>query len=540
MQQSPAVNPRRVLNAHGIAVPEARARLGSKHGGSRHVGLSHTGSSHTGLSQAELNNPACVIGAGQRCEHALVDAELNRRLAAYERTVRGRFLRIVDTLKTISAEQHELDFVVRAQRMALDRLGFELPIDLLGEAWVSGLNLRALHSYCIFRSFKTCIDQVDADQAPWRERMVLDAAFIASCGYHTLDVSPCADGRLQGLLPFVLRLAPTKAGAPNDNVFVKAYAGAMFDIESDMGDWSARELERLTGAIPNGESLNYLKLAVYHFSSSHTCTQGCAAHGSNDKLATESALARLNELRSAIENTHGVGAAPEILLIGIDTDLDALRIHLPDARGDLNAYRYLDTGALYKDTLGMSRESARAHLAAAVGKTESAGGWAEGEGAMTDGMCRLVTALAEANLSQIEYVIQHHAGRYEVIGHDEEFICAGEAMSELQLRNQFYFAHLDTVEEGAADMDVGIKIFTGLNIQHGLAVPVLVHFYYSSRVPNSRERAVIRAKRVKAATLARYPALAAQGLIHCQMAVSDRHGPERCGFVEDDVADAGH
>lgn len=520
MQQSPAFNPRRVLNANGDAVPEIRSWLG--------------GSRHAELTLAELDNPACVIGAGQRCEHALVDAELNRRLAKYEATVRGRFTRIVDTLKAISAEQHELDFVVRAQRMAQDRLGFELPADLLGEAWVSGLNLRALHSYCIFRSFKTCIDQVDADQAPWRERMTLDAAFLASCGYHTLDVSPCADGRLQGLLPFVLRLAP------NENVFVKAYAGAMFDIESDMGDWSGRELERLTGAILNGESLNYLKLAVYHFSSSHACSQGCAAHGSNDKLAIESALARLNELRSAIENTHGIGAAPEILLIGLDTDLDALRIHLPDAKGDINAYRYLDTGALYKDTLGMSRESARAHLAATVGKTESAGGWAEGEGPMTDGMCRLVLALAEANLSQIEYVIQHHSGRYEVLGHDEEFICAGEAMSELQLRNQFYFAHLDTVEEGAADMDIGIKIFSGLNIQHGLAVPVLVHFYYSSRVPGSRERAVVRVKRVKAATLARYPALAAQGLINCQMAVSDRHGPERCGFVEDNVADAGH
>jgi len=228
------------------------------------------------------------------------------------------------------------------------------------------------------------------------------------------------------------------------------------------------------------------------------------------------------------------------LLIGVDTDIDALRIHLPDANGDVNVYRYIDTGALYKETLGMSREAARAELAAVVAQAENAGGWAEGAGVMADGMRRLVHALAEANLSQIEYVIQHHAGRYEVIGHDEEFICAGEATNYVQMRNKYYYAHLETVEEGAADMDVGIKIFTGLNVQHGLAVPVLVHFYYSSRVPGSRERAVLRAKRVKAATLARYPALAAQGLINCQMAVSDRFDTERCGFVEDDVADAGH
>ena len=116
---------------------------------------------------AELDNPACVIGPGESCEHALVDEELNRRLYAYEETVRGRFTPIVDTLKTISAFQHELDFVSRARRIAQDRLGFELPAGLLEDAWVSGLDLRALHSYCIFRSFKACIANADSDQAPW-------------------------------------------------------------------------------------------------------------------------------------------------------------------------------------------------------------------------------------------------------------------------------------------------------------------------------------------------------------------------------------
>ncbi|MFP5403487.1 MAG: carboxysome shell carbonic anhydrase domain-containing protein, partial [Gammaproteobacteria bacterium] len=120
------------------------------------------------------------------------------------------------------------------------------------------------------------------------------------------------------------------------------------------------------------------------------------------------------------------------------------------------------------------------------------------------------------------------------------FICAGEAMSELQLRNKFYFAHLDTVEEGAPDMDVGIKIFSGLNINRGLAVPVLVHFHYSSRVPGSRERMVSRCRRVKAAIQDRYRTLHEQGLLYCQMAISDRQGSERCTFIEDSVADAGH
>jgi len=89
-------------------------------------------------------------------------------------------------------------------------------------------------------------------------------------------------------------------------------------------------------------------------------------------------------------------------------------------------------------------------------------------------------------------------------------------------------------------MDVGIRIFTGLNISRGLAVPVLVHFHYSSRVPGGRERAVTRCKRVRTAIESRYARLHEQGLLHCQMAVSDTEGSERCAFVEDDAQLAAH
>lgn len=485
-------------------------------------------------STAVPDNPACVIGPSQRCEHALVDQELNRRLYAYEAQVRGRFSSILTTLKVVSSLQHERDFVERAQNLARQCLGFELPQALLEDAWVTGLDMRALHAYCIFQTVKQCIDLAEQDQAPWRERMALTADFIRACGYHTVDISPCADGRLQGLLPFILRLAP------NDGVTVKAYAGALFDVEADVADWAQRELDRLTGGLPGAETANYLKVAAYHFSTSDPAHQGCAAHGSDEGKAMRSALARLQELRMAIENTFGLGAAPDILLIGVDTDLDAIRVHLPDANGDISPYRYVDAAELYRATLGMDAEAARAHIAAIVAQAERAEGLAKGEGEMTPGMRALVLKLLEANLSQIEYVIQHHAGRYAVIGHDEEFICAGESAAELQLRNQYYFAHLDTVEEGAADMDVGIKIFSGLNVKHGLAIPVLVHFHYSSRVPGARERAIARCRRVKAAIEGRYAELHARGLLHCQMAVSDRHGHERCQFVPDEIVDNGH
>jgi len=153
-------------------------------------------------------------------------------------------------------------------------------------------------------------------------------------------------------------------------VSVKAYAGVMFDVEADVADWTHRELDRLTGGIPGGETGNYLKVAVYHYSTSNPDHQGCAAHGSNDAKALDSALGRLNELRAAVENTFGQGAAPEILLIGMDTDVDALRIHVPDADGEINPARNVCNASLYRETLGMPPETARRHIDAALARAE--------------------------------------------------------------------------------------------------------------------------------------------------------------------------
>jgi hypothetical protein len=60
------------------------------------------------------------------------------------------------------------------------------------------------------------------------------------------------------------------------------------------------------------------------------------------------------------------------------------------------------------------------------------------------------------------------------------------------------------------------------------------------RVPGARERAVTRCKRVRTAIESRYARLYEQGLLHCQMAVSDTEGSERCAFVEDDAQLAAH
>jgi hypothetical protein len=136
-------------------------------------------------------------------------------------------------------------------------------------------------------------------------------------------------------------------------------------------------------------------------------------------------------------------------------------------------------------------------------------------------MARLIERLIGNNFSQIAYVRAHHGDHYADIGHAERFIGAGVGFEEIQLRNLMYFAYLDTVEEATADLDVGIKIFTGLNVSHGLPVPVIVRFDHHGQVPGSRERAEQHCARVAAALQARYAELVDRGLLHVLQVTRD-------------------
>jgi len=125
------------------------------------------------------------------------------------------------------------------------------------------------------------------------------------------------------------------------------------------------------------------------------------------------------------------------------------------------------------------------------------------------------------NFSQIEYVRSNHGAHYPDIGHAERFIGAGVGFEEIQLRNLMYFAYLKTVEEALPDVDVGFKIFNGLNVSRGLPVPVVVRFDYHSKVPGERERAVERCARVSAAIMGRFSELAEKGMLHILQLVRD-------------------
>jgi len=333
-------------------------------------------------------------------------------------------------------------------------------------------------------------------------------AFLLDCGFHEMNVTPCADGRLAHAISYVLRL-------PVGAVRRKSYAGALFDVEEAVQRWSSVEVGRLRAGQPNPADAptRYLKAAMYHFSSLDPEHQGCAAHGSDTRRAATAALDRLEAFREAVENSFCCGASIDVLLLGVDTDTDSLRVHLPDAQGRIDIDRYVDAAAIYAETAHLEAERARAAIRKQLGGT-----------AVGDGLQRLAARLIENNLSQIDYVLSYHGDHYPDPGHEERFIGVGMDFADVQLRNLTYFAFMRTVEEGRADLDVGIGIFRRLNVAHGLPIPILVRFEYPGAVPGARERAIQRCEQVAAAIRARYPDLAEKGLLHTYLTVRDSQG----------------
>lgn len=457
--------------------------------------------------------------AARGAQHPLTDGYVNARLAHCEDSVKGKFDAILPTLKTIAALPYGPDYVERAQQVAQKALEFDLPEKQLDNAWVGGADMKALYAHCSFSALKAAAEKFVDDLNRQVETVQDTNNFFLDCGFHAVDISPCADGRLKGLTRYILRL-PLSSFTRR-----KAYAGALFDVETDVHHWEETELRRFREGVPTtvDSGTRYLKIAVYHTSSSSPNHQGCAAHGSNEHMALDAALERLNQFREAIENSFCCGATTDILLIGVDTDTDAIKVHIPDGNGDLSQHRVVDNTQLYKDTLNMTADQARVAVYEAIrNPNQQSPGWGNGQGEPHEGMRKLIVNLLINNLSQIEYVADLYGGRYPDIGHAERYISVGDGFDEVQMRNVAYYAHLHTLEEGVADMDVGIKIFTGLNVKQGLPIPVAIHYRYDAKVPGSRDRAIVKARRVEAAIRNRYNELDQQGMLYCHISVQDK------------------
>ena len=451
--------------------------------------------------------------------HSLTNRAENQRLHDYEQSVKNAFDAIVPTLKRISAIQHEEDFETQAQAIAHQQLGFDLPQDILADAWVDQLDMRKLYAWCVFETYQRFSDAFFTTDHLLNDKEF--QSFLIECGFHTLDISPCADGRLAHVISYVLRL-------PYREVRRKSYAGAMFDIEDSLAKWTETEFLRFREGRPNtaDEATRYLKTVVYHFSSGDPAHEGCAAHGSDTGRAAQAGLDQLRAFQAAVQNSFCCGASIDLLLIGLDTDTDAIRVHVPDSDGAIELDNYIDVSEVYAQTFAMDAEQAIALIEKRVRAVSAKA---------TPGMIALVCRLISSNISQIDYVNQFFNRRYSDIGHAERFIGAGIGFEEIQLRNLTYFAYMHTVEESTADLDVGVKIFTGLNVSHGLPIPIVIRFDYHGQVPGARDRAMANCQRVAEALRARYAALAKNGLLHTLTAIRDCGAGERIEVLESSV-----
>ena len=445
--------------------------------------------------------------------HPLSNGRANAALRAYEERTLGAFDRIVPVLKRISALQHESDFIAQAQRLALAELGHELPQPVLDTAWTSQLDMRTLFAWCVFEAYESTSigffnDDPLAAQAGSSDAEAFNA-FLLECGFHLLDITPCADGRLAHAIAYALRL-------PFSSVRRRSHAGAMFDVENTVDRWVKTEHHRYREGLPNPahDDTRYLKVVVYHFSSKDPCHEGCAAHGSNDEAAAAQGLQRLKDFQQAVENSFCCGASVDLLLVGMDTDTDTIRVHVPGRDGSTNLDSWLDAHGVYEATRGLNADQGRQRIEEMVHRSAAS--------TPDAGMVQLIARLIEHNISQIDYVRQYHGGSYSDYGHAERFIGVGIGFKEVHLRNLTYFAYMDTVEEGAPDLDVGVKIFKGLNVSRGLPIPVVLRFDYHGAVPGARERAITHCERVKTAIEARYSDLCQQGLLHTLLTVRDR------------------
>jgi carboxysome shell carbonic anhydrase len=448
---------------------------------------------------------------GDRAPHPLGDAEVSGALRRRASEIDEAFARIEPTLEALAPRQFDPDFVPRANAELAERLGFTFPDQALATSWLAPLDMRGLHASAVLRTFCRLIERAfdreieqfsDGESAP---------ALIARWGFHAVDITPCADGRLSGVVDFILRVPPAVV------VSRQSYAGAMFDVEETLRRWETVELGRWREGRPNAAQLPtcFLKIGVYHFSSSDPHHQGCAAHGSDDARAATALLERLDAFATAVQRIHCCGAAVRTLLIGVDTDTDAIRVHVPDAAGRMSVTRFVDNRELYERTRELPREAAKSAIRDAV----AACAGAAADDAHTEGMRWFCGYLLKNNIGQVDAVRAWHGGAYADRGHTERLIIVGDPIDDVQLRNLAFQAQMNTVEEGASDLDVGVRILRGLNAERGLAVPVLVHVRYDARIPGSDQHARLRARRLRAAIESRYAQLAGSGMLHVEAVV---------------------
>jgi hypothetical protein len=104
--------------------------------------------------------------------------------------------------------------------------------------------MRRLFAWCVFETYRRVSDEFFTATRSAGATATTFRRFLQQCGFHLMDITPCADGRLAHAISYVLRL-------PYGAVRRKSYAGSLFDIENTVEKWVETELMRFREGVPN-------------------------------------------------------------------------------------------------------------------------------------------------------------------------------------------------------------------------------------------------------------------------------------------------
>ncbi len=443
--------------------------------------------------------------------HPLADQAASLALHNRAQEINAAFNAIEPVLRTLAPHQFEAGFARRATAKMLSQLHLDFPADLFAADWATPLDMAGLYARCILGTFCRVVERAcDPNLAPFGNG---DSAeeLVHRWGFHAIDISPCADGRLAGAIDDILRI-PRSVVA-----YRRSYAGALFDVEESVRHWESTELRRWRQAVPNAAAAptRYLKLCIYHFSSADPQHQGCAAHGSDDDRAVAALLERLAQFALAVRLLHGEAARVATLLVGVDTDTDAIRLHVPDSQGNMHAGRHLSSHILYNRTSALPRDAAKEAIRNAV----AACAGVSAADAASKGMRWFCAYVLKHNIAQIDSLREWQGGRSRDAERTRRLIVVGDAVDDAQLRNIAFQAQTGRIEEGAADLDIGIASLRGPHEERRLAIPLLVHLHADPRIPGSAQRAQSRANRLANSIRHRYADLASRGRLHVEAVI---------------------
>jgi carboxysome shell carbonic anhydrase len=457
---------------------------------------------------------APVWADGPGSLHPLAEPGIDAALQARQFDIERSFDGIEPWLRQLAADAAARGAFEPALESMAERFSLRFADAPTSFNWAAPLPWPRLYAHAVLAAFVALAHRRLDHAALARHEGEAVEELVGRWGFHAVDIAPCADGRLAGLTEHILRIPRAVLHAR------RSFAGAMFDLDQAIDDWRAAELARLGRGAAADAPTRLLKIGVYHFSASDPRHEGCAAHGSDTHRAQSALLERLRQFQGAIAALHGREVA--LLLVGVDTDDDSIRVHVPDADGRIAIERAVDSAALLELTRALPRAAAKELIREQVAACADVAA----DDAATEGMRWFCGYLLKNNLGRVDALRRQTAARaHAELGHAERLIVAGDPIDEVQLRNLAFQTQFTTFEEGAADLAVGYSLLAHRHAPRALAVPVLACARCDARVPGSRQRAAERALRHARAIWRGLSArTAAQGELVVRAATIDAQG----------------